>query len=60
MIRCNFPVCVAFADSVRAVFPDARLTYASENGREIGERGPDGVQPVVSLPQKRRKEEWWR
>ena len=60
MIRCNFPVCIAFADAVRAVFPDARLTYASENGREIGERGPDGVQPVVSLPQKTRKEEWWR
>ena len=50
MIRCNFPVCVAFADAVRAVFPDARLTYASESGQQIGTPSPRGIHPV---PQRR-------
>lgn len=46
MIRAAFPTCVAFADAVRAVFPDARLTYASESGQQIGSPSPPGIHPV--------------
>lgn len=45
-VRAAFPTCTAFADTLRAVFPEARLLYASEGGQSIGTKGPDGV-PVV-------------
>jgi hypothetical protein len=46
--RAMFPETARFVDEMREAFgPDVRLVWASENGREIGERGPDGVQPVI-------------
>lgn len=43
--RAAFPETARLVDGLREVFgADATLTWASENGREIGKRGPDGVQ----------------
>lgn len=36
-VREQFPTCVAWADEIRKVFgPGVRMTYAKENGRELG------------------------
>lgn len=43
MVRDAFPVCSAFAAAIRAEFPETRMVFASENGQEIGKRGPDGL-----------------
>lgn len=43
--RAAFPETARLVDGLREVFgPDVTLTWACENGREIGKRGPDGVQ----------------
>lgn len=47
-VRKAFPVCAAAAAEFAAVFPGTRMVFASEDGREIGRRGPDGVPPVLS------------
>jgi hypothetical protein len=47
-LRRDFPLCLAFADELRAAFgPGVRLTYMKEGGQEIGHdpRG-DGVKGV--------------
>lgn len=45
--RAAFPETAELMDELRAVFgPDVKLVWASEGGREIGVRGPDGV-PVT-------------
>ena len=41
--RERYPIVAEFLDEIRAEFGEATLTYASENGRQLGERGPDGV-----------------
>lgn len=42
--RAAFPVTAKLVDELRAVFgPDVKLMWASEGGREIGTRGPQGV-----------------
>lgn len=42
-VREAFPICSAFAAAFKAEFPETRMVFASEGGREIGKRGPDGV-----------------
>lgn len=42
-VRENLPSVAAVAATFRAEFGDVRLTYASENGHEIGRPGQDGV-----------------
>jgi len=42
-VREAFPICSAFAAAFKAEFPDTRMVFASEAGRQIGKRGPDGV-----------------
>ena len=45
--RAMFPEAARIVDELRAVFgPGVKLTWAQENGNEIGERGPDG-HPVI-------------
>lgn len=52
--RAQFPFAATVVDELRAVFgEDTRVTWARENGHEIGTRGPDGVVPVL---QKRKAE----
>lgn len=43
MVREAFPICSAFAADFRAEFPETRMVFASEAGRQIGKRSPDGV-----------------
>jgi hypothetical protein len=45
--RQMMPECAAFTDAMREHFPNLRVLYASENGREWGEKQPEGVTPVV-------------
>ncbi len=45
-VREVFPACAAFAAAMADEFHGTRMVFASENGQEIGKRGPDGV-PVV-------------
>jgi hypothetical protein len=35
-VRLNLPICSEFATALKAVFTEARMTYASENGHTIG------------------------
>lgn len=42
-VREDFPICCAFAAAIKAEFPETRMVFASEAGRQIGKRGPDGV-----------------
>lgn len=46
-VRESFPTCAAAAAEFAAVFPGTRMVFASENGLEIGRKGPDGVRPVL-------------
>jgi hypothetical protein len=46
-VRKAFPVCAAAAAEFAAVFPGTRMVFASENGLEIGRKGPEGVRPVL-------------
>jgi hypothetical protein len=49
--RASMPTVAKFVDHMRAVFGICvRVTYACENGKEVGVRGPEGVNPVLSLP----------
>lgn len=42
--RAAFPETAKLVDEFRATFgPDVKLMWASEGGREIGMRGPEGV-----------------
>ena len=41
--RERYSIVAEFLDEIREWDADAKLTYASENGRQLGERGPDGV-----------------
>ena len=46
--RARYPVVAEILDAVRAEFgDDCVLTYASENGRTMGERAPRGVTPTT-------------
>lgn len=36
--RADFPKATEMFDEIRATYPDARVLWASENGREIGRR----------------------
>lgn len=54
-IRAAFPLCVAFADAMRAEFgPGVTIEYMSEGGRELGKKAPEGnvyiVQPEYIAP----------
>jgi hypothetical protein len=42
-VKQNLPACAAIAADFKAVLGDVRLVYASENGHQLGQRGPDGV-----------------
>lgn len=42
-VRQSLPACAAVAAAFKAQFPGVRLTFASENGHTLGQRGPDGV-----------------
>jgi len=35
-VRQHLPICASFAAALKAEFPDARMTYASEAGHTIG------------------------
>lgn len=49
--RAAFPETAKLVDELRASFgPDLKLMWASEGGREIGTRGPEGV-PVTRAVQ---------
>lgn len=49
-VRVLFPSVVQFADAVREVFGDGvKLTYASENGRELGKRQPRDPERTVRI-----------
>lgn len=41
--RRRMPVVTRFVDAVRAVFPGAKVAFASEGGKTVGERSPAGV-----------------
>lgn len=41
--RERYSIVAEFLDEIRAEFGEATLMYASENGRTMGERGPEGV-----------------
>lgn len=46
--RADFPFAAEKVDELRAVFGDGvKLLWASENGREIGRRGAEGIVVVV-------------
>ena len=54
--RRDFPWAASMADQLRKDFPEARVTYAKENGFEYGERiGEDEV--MVSYPVPETKKE---
>ena len=46
-LRAAMPIIAATIDVLRKHFPEARVTYASENGLERGKRGDEGVIPVL-------------
>lgn len=46
--RADFPFAAEKVDELRTVFgAGVKLLWASENGREIGQRSPDGIVAVV-------------
>lgn len=46
--RAAFPETASMVDELREVFGDGvTLVWAEENGRTIGNKGPDGVQPII-------------
>jgi len=47
--RTSMPTITKIIDSLRAEFPDVRVTYASENGIVKGEKSPDGVKMSETL-----------
>lgn len=50
--RAAFPETAKLVDELRDVFgPGVKLVWAEENGRTIGEKGPDGVEATrVHVP----------
>lgn len=36
--RAAFPICTEAFDMIRETHPDARVLWASENGKEVGKR----------------------
>lgn len=48
--RACLPLVSQAVDYWRQFFPDARLTYASEAGTEVGRRGQEGVPASDSGP----------
>lgn len=50
--RANFPTCAAFLDEMREIFgADTRMVWAEENGKQVGNKGTDGVRPVIERKQ---------
>ena len=47
--RTSMPTITKIIDSLRAEFPDVRVTYASENGIVKGSKSPDGVKMSETL-----------
>ena len=47
--RIRMPTITRLIDSLRAEFPDVRVTYASENGIVKGTKFPDGVKMSETL-----------
>ena len=45
--RERYPIVAEFLDEIREWDKDAKLTWASENGRTMGERAPRGVTPTT-------------
>ena len=45
--RQSMPTITLFVDEYRKSFPDLKVTYASENGKELGRKGGEGVVPVI-------------
>ncbi len=44
--RASFPFTASVVDELREIFgPGVRVQWAEENGKTIGTRGPEGVQP---------------
>ena len=41
--RRAMPTVAGWIDATRKAFPDAKVAYASEGGRTVGERSPAGV-----------------
>jgi len=50
--REAMPIIGAFVDELRKIFPQARVTYASEAGRIAGSRGDEGVR-ISEIPVRR-------
>lgn len=52
------PLSAAFVQSLREVFGEVRVLYVKENDVELGEKQPEGVQPVLIVepeePKKRK------
>lgn len=45
--RKNMPLCTAFIDEMREYFPDLQVTYARENGIELGQSPERGCSDFV-------------
>ena len=46
--RDLFQFAAAILDELRGIFgEDTRIVYADEAGREVGNKGPDGVRPNI-------------
>lgn len=52
--RAQFPFAARIVDELREVFGDGvRIEWAEENGRQIGNKGQDGVRPVIDRKTKK-------
>ena len=50
--RATFPFATQILDDLRDVFGDGvRIQWAEENGKTVGTKGPDGVQPTIEKRQ---------
>lgn len=50
--RATFPFATRILDDLREVFGDGvRIQWAEENGKTVGTKGPDGVQPTIEKRQ---------
>jgi hypothetical protein len=51
--RALFPFAAQIVDELREVFGDGvKVQWADENGQQIGNKGPDGVRPVIERSRK--------
>lgn len=46
--RASFPFAAAILDELRPIFGETtRIVWAEENGKTVGNKGPDGVRPMI-------------